>query len=227
MLWLQKSREKGEDVFEACWQSILFSSSVGLEAGTPVKYFLCVSVRNVADVKVPIQRRFWVGLSLPRTEMAAGCFFPSSLVQQAWLCAAHTASASLCIFELSDVNPHLCRCDLAPFCLCPFWTFLFITIFNVLGANRELPFLDIQLYLDSSGEHLVSRKLFMGKEKHSNCGKVCSSASIKRFAGPEPQPLLVKTVWVCFCFPGTCSRLGIIGLLGTGNQQLIFSGAAR
>lgn len=45
---------KGEDVFEACWQRLLFSSSIGLEAGISVRYLLCLSVRNVADVKVPI-----------------------------------------------------------------------------------------------------------------------------------------------------------------------------
>lgn len=76
---MQKPREKGEDVFEACWQSVLFSSSAGLEADISVKCFLYISVRNVLDLKVPIQQWFWVGFILPRTEMAVGCVFPGAL----------------------------------------------------------------------------------------------------------------------------------------------------
>ena len=184
---MQKSREKGEDVFEACWQSILFSSSLGLEADTSVKCFLCRSVRNLmVGIKVPIQRRFWVGRSLPHAEMAVKWLLCFQKPSAASMAARKLILRQLHCTSLSFLMPVHASAGrawppsvgiTATVTLSQYYQF-----WGALGADWEVPFLDLQLCLGSSGECLVSRKSFMGEEKHDNYGEVHSSASMKMLA---------------------------------------------
>lgn len=115
LLWLQKLREKGEDVFEACWQSILFSSSVGLEADISVKRFLCISVRSVVDPKVPVQQRFWVDFVLCTERLQSVSFQKPSATNMAG------RKLMLCQLEYVDLGflMSICSCvDVASLCLC-------------------------------------------------------------------------------------------------------------
>lgn len=157
-----------------------------------------------------------------------GSPFPEAWSSRHGWQAARTASASWWVFELPSVNPHSAGVTYPPSpCV---WSVTLSQRCHFWCADQGVPFLDIQLCLDSSGGQLVPRKEVM-EEGGTVTLKRCTVVSVLKGswwnAGPELHPLQVKMVWVCLCFPGTCSRLGITGLLGTGDWQLIFSGAAR
>lgn len=61
-----------------------------------------------------------------------------------------------------------------------------------------MPFLDIQLCLDSSGDRLVSRKSFTGEEQHNICADVGSSANMERLAG-QTLVLNLSLSWYRWC----------------------------
>lgn len=98
----------------------------------------------------------WVGFRLPFSETAVGLLFQKPGAAGMAKQAARTASASWWMFEVSSVNPHSAGVTYPPSpCV---WSVMLSHCCHFWCADQEVPFLDIQLCLDSSGGQLVPRK---------------------------------------------------------------------